>query len=75
MIVDLHNKYDNINILLERSDEGKHNDDERYQNLEESLELDRIIQSTLMKKDVPFYVVKVGKNTVNKIMKIIQNEK
>lgn len=75
MIVDLHHKYDNINILLERSGEGKHNDDERYQTLEESLELDKIIETTLISHNIPYYVVKVGDNTVKDIMRIIKNEK
>jgi len=34
MILELHNKYDNINILLDRAD-GVHNDEERFQNYEE----------------------------------------
>lgn len=73
MILDVFNQYDNINILLERT-EGKHNDKERYQTLEESKELDKAIELSLIKNDIPYYVVKVGKNTVNKIMKIIQNK-
>ena len=32
MVVDLHKKYDNINILLERAD-GQHNSEERFQDL------------------------------------------
>lgn len=74
MVLDVFNQYDNINILLERG-EGKHNEKERYQNLEQSIELDNIIETNLIKNDIPYYVVKVGKGTVNKILKIIESEK
>src|SRR6056300_1055225 len=40
LVIDLHKKYDNINILLERG-ETTHNDNERFQNFEESLEIDK----------------------------------
>jgi hypothetical protein len=69
-IVDLHNSYDNINILLERSD-GNHNEKERYQTLNESLEIDKIIKGILDDNNIPYHTVKVGKNTVKEIMKIL----
>ena len=53
--------------------EGNHNESERYQNLKESKELDKAIELSLIKNNIPYYVVKVGKDTVNKIIKIIQN--
>ena len=34
-VIDLHRKYDSINILLDRT-EGTHNEKERYQDLDES---------------------------------------
>lgn len=74
MVLDVFNQYDNINILLERGD-GNHNEKERYQNLEESIKLDSVIETSLITNNIPYYVVKVGKNTVNKIINIIQNEK
>ena len=74
LVLDTFNQYDNINILLERG-EGNHNESERYQNLEESKDLDKAIELSLIKNNIPYYVVKVGKNTVNKIIQIIQNEK
>ena len=71
LIIDLHKKYDNINILLERTDEGKHNDDERYQNLQESLDIDKLCKKILDENDIPYHTVKVGKNTVKEIIKIL----
>lgn len=71
MIVDLHNNYNNINILLERNEESVHNVEERYQNLEESLALDKFIKKTLDDNNIDYHKVKVGKNTVKKILKLI----
>ena len=71
MIVDLHKRYDNINILLERTDEGKHNDDERYQTLQESLEIDKLCKTILDENNIPYHIVKVGKNTVKDILKLL----
>jgi hypothetical protein len=74
MVLDIFNQYDNINILLERGD-GNHNEKERYQNLEQSKELDSVIQTSLITNDIPYYVVKVGKNSVKNILRIIESEK
>lgn len=70
LVLDIHNQYDSINIVLERTD-GNHNDKERYQSLEESQELDNKIEETLIKNNIPYHKIKVGKNTVNKIIKLI----
>ena len=72
MVLDIFNQYDNINIVLERAD-GKHNDDERYQNLEESKELDKVIMNSLIDNNIPYHTIKVGENTVNDIIKLIVN--
>lgn len=74
MILDVFNKYDNINIVLERGN-GKHNEKERYQTLSESIELDGIIENSLISNNIPYHKVKVGKNTVKNILKIIESEK
>jgi hypothetical protein len=74
MVLDVFNQYDNINIVLKRA-EGNHNNDERYQNLEESKELDIMIEKSLKDNNIPYHTVQVGKNTVKDIMKIIKNEK
>jgi hypothetical protein len=59
---------------LERSD-GNHNEKERYQTLNESLEIDRIIKGILDNNNIPYHIVKVGKNTVKEIMKILGKSK
>jgi hypothetical protein len=72
MIIDLHNNYDNLNILLERT-EGKHNDDERYQNLEESIKIDAHCKKILNDNNVDFHTIRVDGNSVDKIIELIQN--
>ena len=70
MILELHNKYDNINILLERA-EGVHNEEERFQDYEESLVIDDLCKKILDENNIPYHTVKVGKNTVKEILKLI----
>ena len=70
MILELHNKYDNINILLDRAD-GVHNDEERFQNYEESLMIDKLCKKVLEENNIPYHTVKVGKNTVKEILKLL----
>jgi len=70
MVVDLHKKYDNINILLERA-EGQHNSEERFQDLKQSLEIDKLCKKILEKYDIPYHVIKVGNKTVKEILKLI----
>jgi hypothetical protein len=71
MIIDLHNRYDNINILLERTNEAIHNDGERYQNLEESIAIDNHSKKILEDNNIPYHTVKVGNDTVKNIIKIL----
>ena len=70
MILELHNKYDNINILLERA-EGVHNEEERFQDYEESLVIDDLCKKILDENNIPYHTVKVGKNTVKEILKLL----
>jgi nicotinamide riboside kinase len=74
LVVDLHRKYDSINILLERG-ETVHNDDERFQSYEQSIEIDKLCKKILDDNNISYHIVKVGKNTVKKIMKIIEDER
>jgi hypothetical protein len=71
MVLDVFNQYVNINIVLRRAD-GVHNDMERYQNLEESKELDRVIEHSLIDNHIPFHSVMVGENTVDEIIKLLK---
>jgi deoxyadenosine/deoxycytidine kinase len=70
MVLDIYNRYDNINIVLKRS-EGKHNNSERYQNLEESIQLDTVIEDSLKNNDLPYHTVNVDGKTVKNILKLI----
>ena len=71
LVVDLHKKYDNINILLERA-ETIHNDDERFQNLQESLEIDKLCKKILDEHNIPYHVVKVNEKSVKNILKLLK---
>ena len=68
MVLDIHNQYDTINILLKRCD-GNHNDKERYQSLEESKVLDTEIENTLIKYNIPYITVDVNNKTLKNILK------
>jgi len=70
LVVDLHKRYDNLNILLERTD-GAHNEDERFQDYEESIAIDKLCKEILDKHDIPYHTIKVGKHTVKKILKLL----
>ena len=70
MVLDTFNQYDNINIVLDRAD-GVHNNDERYQNLEESKELDIVIENSLIENNIPFHKIKVDDDTVYNIIELI----
>ena len=70
MVLDIHNQYENINIVLSRCD-GKHSDVERFQNLEESIELDGEIEATLKNNNLPYHKIKVNGRSVKNILDII----
>lgn len=70
MILNIHSHYDNINIFLERSP-GLHNNAERYQNLEKSVELDLMIKETLDDNKITYAKIKVDDHTVNNILNLI----
>ena len=55
LLIEMNSKYDNINILLQRTD-GLHSNVERYQNLEESKQLDKEIEGTL--QNTTFLIIK-----------------
>lgn len=70
LVLDIHNQYDCINIVLKRG-EGNHNEKERYQTLEESQELDLAIERTLIKNNIPYHTIDVNDKTVKKIVKLL----
>ena len=71
MVIDLHRRYSSINILLE-SGVTIHNDDERFQNYKQSVEIDTLCKNVLDETKSPYHTVKVGDNSVKDIMKIIK---
>jgi hypothetical protein len=70
MVLDIHNRYDCINLVLRRG-YGNHNEKERYQSLEESKQLDYQIEKILIENKIPYYSVEVNPHTVNTILKLI----
>jgi len=70
LVLDIYNRYDNINIVLKRS-KGNHNNSERYQNLEESVELDNVIENSLKDNNLPYHTLNVDGKTVKNILKLI----
>lgn len=70
LVLDIHNQYDCINIVLRRGD-GNHNEKERYQSLEESKQLDYQIEKVLIENKIPYYAVDVNDKTVNNILKLL----
>ena len=74
MVVDLHKKYDNINILLERGD-TVHNKKERFQDYEQAVAIDKLCKQVLEENNIPYHTIKVGPKTVKKIMKLLGKSK
>ena len=70
MVLDIHNQYDTLNILLKRTD-GGFNEKERYQTIDESKMLDDEIEKTLINHNIPYVTIEVGDETVNNILKIL----
>jgi adenylate kinase family enzyme len=71
MVLDIFNQYDNINILLERNNDGEHNEKERYQTLDMSKNLDLVIEEKLNYYNIPYHKIKVGDNTLNDILEYL----
>jgi len=70
LVVDLHKKYDSLNILLERG-ETSHNEEERFQDFKESLEIDKLCKEVLDKHKVDYETLKVDDQTVEKVLNMI----
>ena len=69
-IVDLHKHYDSINIVLER-DTTMYQSDGRFQNLEESIEIDKEIIGMLDRYEVEYFKVPINNDTANNIISVI----
>lgn len=75
LILKVFNSYNNINIFLERDLTLKFQENGRNHNLEESLEIDKQIEQMLIDNNIKYYKIKVGKNTIKKIFKIVKELK
>ncbi len=69
-IVDLHKHYDSINIVLER-DITMYQSDGRFQNLEESIEIDKEIIGMLDRYEVEYFKVPINNDTATSIISVI----
>ena len=78
LITKMFKSYNNINIFLER-DTGAHKYQEygRTQTLEDAIKKDAEIKEMLIKNNIPFTVVKMGKKAVKEVYGIVKdyNEK
>ena len=75
LVIDLHKQYDNINILLKRTEESVHNNEERFQTHNQALDIDKLCKKILDENGFPYYEVQVGPKTVKKIMKLLGKSK
>lgn len=69
-VLQLFRKYNNFNILLKRND-STYDENGRFQNLEESKEIDKTIKETLDLHNIPYVEFSVGKNTSEDIFSYI----
>jgi hypothetical protein len=69
-ILDLNSKYDSLNIVLER-DSDMFNQDGRFQDLNESLEIDNDIVKILDSNDINYNRVKVNNNSIKTILSLL----
>jgi hypothetical protein len=70
LLLEIHNQYNNINIVLERG-EGIHNNNERYQDLKQSVELDTVIEESLKRHELPYHKIKVDDDTLTNILNLL----
>lgn len=69
-IISLFKKYNSLNILLKR-DDSTYDENGRFQNLQESKEIDNDIRQKLLDNDLPFVEFSVNTNTPMEIFKYI----
>ena len=70
-VVNLFKKYHSLNILLTRNDET-YDENGRFQNLQESKEIDEDIKRKLIDNDIPFIEFNVNTNTALDIFNYIK---
>jgi hypothetical protein len=70
MMLDIHNKYDNINIFLERP-EKTHENEGRFHDEKRSFDLDKKIMLILKENNINFIKIKVNDQTINSILGLV----
>jgi hypothetical protein len=70
-VVTLFKKYNSLNILLTRND-ATYDENGRFQNLEESKQIDEDIKQKLITHDIPFVEFNVHSNTALDIFNYIK---
>jgi len=75
LIKALYNRYNHINIFLKRNFNIKFQESGRRQSLEDALLLDENLKLWLNETNIIFHEVAIGVNTINDILKIIENTK
>jgi len=70
MMIDIHNKYDNINVFLERPDKY-HQNEGRFHDESMSLDLDNKIMEILNENDIDYTKVKVDEFTIKSILDLV----
>jgi hypothetical protein len=71
-VINLFKKYNSLNILLTRNDET-YDENGRFQNLQESKDIDNDIKEKLLSNNLPFVEFSVDNNTPLEIYKYITN--
>jgi hypothetical protein len=72
-VVNLFKKYHSLNILLTRNDET-YDENGRFQNLQESKEIDEDIKRKLIDNNIPFVEFNVNTNTALDIFNYIKQK-
>lgn len=67
-IVNLFNRYDNVNYFLERNLNSSYDEGERFQTLDESIMIDKEIKDMLDLYGVKYETISVDDETVSKIL-------
>jgi len=74
LVIALYHRYNHINIFLERDvEKHKYQEYGRSQTLEQSMEKDRLIKEWLNKNEIPYFSVKMGKQSVQEIYNIVKD--
>lgn len=71
LVLSIHKFYNSVNIVLKRSD-GSFNNKERYQSLEQSLDIDNRIKMMLDSNKLPYYEVDMNSKPVKQILEILK---